>query len=319
MQEVRYWHASPEFRASHDAANKQAEENAPAPAFTPKTQLLKIVHGDGAIGVKGEDFEILFSKGAGGPVSLVVNGKEWLWRAPRIAFWRAPTENDCGCGFPMRSAIWSAVDAWQKCTGLTIEEESSEAVTVRYDFTADVMPELSASVTYQVSSCGKMEVRVHYTGAPNRPQLPLFGLRFATPLPLEKTAWVGLSGETYPDRKKGGIFGSYEEVPHIAPYLVPQECSSHMDTHSTVFTMGGAELTVEKNGKTYAFSAIPYTPAQLEQAQHRDELPVPCRTVITICGEMRGVGGIDTWMTDVEPQYHVSAEQDLDFSFLVHL
>ena len=181
------------------------------------------------------------------------------------------------------------------------------------------MPDLHAHVTYRITAEGRMEVRVHYEGKAGRPQLPLLGLRFATPWPVEKTTWVGLSGETYPDRMKGSRFGTHEEVPHIAPYLVPQECSNHMNTHSTVFTMGGGSLTLEKGDAPYAFSAIPYTPGQLEQAMHRDELPAPCRTVVTVCGKMRGVGGIDTWMTDVEPQYHVSAEEDIDFSFFFHL
>lgn len=318
MQEVRYWHATPEARARQDAANKAAAKDIPAPAVLPQTEPLKIVHGDGALGVKGERFEILFSYGDG-PVSLVSGGKEWLWRAPRPAFWRAPTENDIGCGFPQRSAVWSAVDSWQRCSGMEILEESSELVSVRYTYTADVMPGLSASVTYHVSSHGKMKVDVHYTGKQGRPQLPLFGLRFATPAPVDTIRWIGLSGETYPDRMKGGIFGSHREVPHIAPYLVPQECGNHMDTHQTVFSMGGASLTLEKADTPYAFSAIPYTPAQLEQAQHVYELPAPCRTVITLCGAMRGVGGIDTWQTDVEEAYHVSAEQDIAFSFYIHL
>ena len=319
MQEVRYWHDTPENRKAQDAFNAEAAKNAPAPTFRPKNVPLKTVHGDGALGVQGDGFEILFSVGGGGPTSLVVNGREWLWRAPRIAFWRAPTENDCGCGFPTKSAVWSAVDAWQKCTGREVLEETSDAVTVRYHFTADVMPGLNAHVTYRVTAEGKMEVSVYYEGKSGRPQLPLLGLRFATPWPVEKTSWVGLSGETYPDRRKGSRFGTHEEIPHIAPYLVPQECGNHMDTHSTVLTMGGGSLTLEKGDAPYAFSAIPYTPGQLEQAMHRDELPPPCRTVITVCGKMRGVGGIDTWMTDVEPQYHVSAEEDIRFSFFVHL
>ena len=319
MQEVRYWHDAPENRATLDAANAEAANSAASPAFVPKSGGLKIVHGDGAFGVSGEDFEILFSRGAGGPVSLVVNGQQWLWRAPRIAFWRAPTENDCGCGFPMKSAIWSAVDAWQKCIGFEILTETAECFSIRYDFSADVMPDLVASVTYTVSSQGKMEVAVHYCGAAGRPQLSLMGLRFATPSPITETQWVGLSGETYPDRQKGGIFGSHREVPHITPYLVPQECSNHMDTHSTVFTLCGGTLVLEKKDVPYAFSAIPYTPAQLEQAQHAWELPDPVRTVVTVCGKMRGVGGIDTWGSDVEPAYHVSAEEDIQFSFLIHL
>jgi len=319
MQEVRYWHDTPENRAALDAANEEAARNASAPDFQSKTGDLKIVHGDGAIGVSGSDFEILFSRSAGGPVSLVVNGQEWLWRAPRIAFWRAPTENDCGCGFPMKSAVWSAVDAWQKCTGLEILKESTDCFSIRYDFTADILPDLKASVTYTVFSEGRMDVSVCYVGAAGRPQLPLMGLRFSTPAPISETQWVGLSGETYPDRMKGSSFGSHTEVPHIAPYLIPQECGNHMNTHSTVFTLGDGKLVLEKKDEPYAFSAIPYTPGQLEQAQHTWELPEPVRTVITLCGRMRGVGGIDTWGNDVEPAYHVSAEEDINFSFIVHL
>ena len=48
----------------------------------------------------------------------------------------------------------------------------------------------------------------HYFGMEGRPELPLFGLRFAASVPLERVEWVGLSGETYPDRKKGGVFGT---------------------------------------------------------------------------------------------------------------
>lgn len=43
------------------------------------------------------------------------------------------------------------------------------------------------------------------------------------------------------------------------------------------------------------FTSIPYTPQQLSEASHAYELPTPCRTAITVCGAMRGVGGIDSW------------------------
>ena len=61
MQEVRYWHDTPENRKAQDAFNAESAKNAPAPAFVPKNQPLKITHGDGALGVKGENFEVLFS------------------------------------------------------------------------------------------------------------------------------------------------------------------------------------------------------------------------------------------------------------------
>ena len=317
MQEVRYWHASPAQRAAQDAANEQARAAAKMPVHSVSTAPLRITQGDGAWGVKGEDFEILFSFSQAGPASLRWGNTEWIWRGPRPAYWRAPTENDIGCGFPLRSAIWSAVDAYQSCTDVQVLERSEEAFAICYSFTAQVLPGLKTEVTYRVDRSGNLDVAVHYHGGAGRPQLPLLGLRFATPKPVEKTQWVGLSGETYPDRKKGSLFGLHSEVPHIANYLVPQECGNHADTHYARLHLDGSVLNLEKLDDPFSFSAIPYTPAQLEQAFHVEELPEPTRTVVTVCGKMRGVGGIDTWGTDVEPAYHISAEEDICFRFRI--
>lgn len=319
MEEVRYWFSSQADRAAHDAANARAEKSMPLPPPPIKSAPLRVVHGDGALGVHGQDFHVLFAVHGCGPVSLNVDGKEWLYRAPRPAFWRAPTENDCGCGFPGKSAIWSAVDTWATSDGIHVLEDTPEQVVVQYHFTANIMPDLEASVTYSVHKSGFMDVQAHYTGKAGRPQLPLFGLRFATRQPVDTTTWMGLSGETYPDRYKGSTFGIHQEIPQTTRYLVPQECGNHMNTHFARFTMDQSRLVIQKTDAPFHFSAIPYTPEQLEQATHRDELPVPCRTVITVCGAMRGVGGIDTWMTDVEPAYHISAEQDHDLSFRIRL
>ena len=49
---------------------------------------LRIVIGDVTIGIQGQDFAYIFSVGMGGMESLYKDGKEWLYRAPRPAFWR---------------------------------------------------------------------------------------------------------------------------------------------------------------------------------------------------------------------------------------
>ena len=77
----------------------------------------------------------------------------------------------------------------------------------------------------------------------------------------------------------------------------------------------GHQLSLFKTAQPFHFSAIPYTPFQLEQAHHVEELPRPTRTVVTVCGEMRGVGGIDTWGSDVEQAYHVHSDRDIEFTF----
>ena len=317
MQEVRYWHASPEQRAAHDARNEALAAAASMPIHEESAQPLRITHGDGALGVRGKDFEILFDYNQGGPTSLRRGSTEWLWRAPKPAFWRAPTENDSGCGFPGRSAIWSAVDRYVKSAGMEILEVTAQKCCVRYTFTSDVMPDLHACVTYSVDTSGNLDVTVDYQGCEGRPQLPLLGLRFETPVPMEEIAWQGLSGETYPDRYKGAEFGVFSEKPDISNYLVPQECRNHMNTHWAKLIHGDSCLYLEMLERPFHFSAIPYTPHQLEAAFHREELPLPARTVITVCGKMRGVGGIDTWGNDVEAPYHVRSEENIRFSFRI--
>ena len=76
----------------------------------------------------------------------------------------------------------------------------------------------------------------------------------------------------------------------------------HMGTHTlTVHQQGPAcrttaALTLRMaDGKPFAFSALPYTPHQLESAAHADELPAPAHTILTVMGPVRGVGGIDSW------------------------
>ncbi|MDK7904701.1 hypothetical protein [Staphylococcus epidermidis] len=46
-----------------------------------------------------------------------------------------------------------------------------------------------------------------------------------------------------------------------------------------------------------------------------EELPLARRTVLVIAGAVRGVGGIDSWGTDVEDQYQIDPSQDHEFSF----
>jgi len=317
MQELRYWHADPASRQRHDAQVAQAAACAPMPEHSVSLQPLTVTHGDGNIGVKGQGFEILFSHSQAGPASIRWGSTEWVFRAPRPAFWRAPTENDIGCGFPGRAAIWSAVDQHQKCVAREILQDSADSFAIRYTFSADVMSDLKTDVTYRVGPSGNLDVQVHYFGGENRPQLPLLGLRFPTARRVTRTKWMGLSGETYPDRYKGAAFGLHEEIPGIANYLVPQECGNHMHTHWAKLTMDESVLYLEQLDSPFHFSAIPYTPQQLEQAYHAEELPEPNRTVVTVCGAMRGVGGIDTWGNDVEKAYHVPSDKDIIFRFRI--
>ena len=312
---------------------------------------LRIVYGDAVLGVHGcrggEEFHVLFSYAAGGMESLVCGGMEWIYRPPRPCFWRALTDNDRGSGFALRSGMWYAADQFLGQSKITVAvdgreipfpsapennryngRETASEVRITYQYETITVLSTQVDVSYQVDGTGKIAVFVHYHGQKGLPELPALGLRILMPTCADGFTYEGLSGETYPDRKAGGIPGVYEiEGLPVTPYLVPQDCGMHMDS---VWLQIRRSRTLDPHtrprktaalrfqageGAPFAFSCLPYTPAELESAFHQEELPLPRRTVLTIYGAVRGVGGIDSWGFDVEPEYHISAEEDRIFQF----
>lgn len=324
MQDLRYWYDTPAHRAAHDARNARAAAAFRLPALRAGGPLA-VIQGDVNLGVRGDRFALQFSYTEAGLSSLRLDGgPEWVWRAPRPALWRAPTENDRGCGFPVRSAAWMAADAYPQAAGWQVEEASPQRVCIRYTFTFPTVPGASADLTYTVTGSA-LRVDAAYHGVPGAPELPVFGVRMSTLHPAARVCWTGLSGETYPDRYKGAQFGRWSEQPHIPAYLVPQDCGVHMGTRTLTLEQQDAAcrttaaLTLRMAEEPFAFSALPNTPQELENAAHRDELPCTGRTVLSVLGAVRGVGGIDSWGTDVEPACRLSGEADHRVSFLIEL
>ncbi|HBN23850.1 MAG TPA: beta-galactosidase small subunit [Lachnospiraceae bacterium] len=309
----------------------------------------RIVIGDVTIGIQGQDFAYIFSVGMGGMESLYKDGKEWLYRAPRPAFWRATTDNDRGNGFVFRSAVWSAADRFVRCVKVTARmdeqeismppapennkyngDETCDRFEISYTYETPTVPVTEVTVSYLVESDGRIHVQVDYLGKQGLPELPVLGLRFLMPTAAEGYTYEGLSGETYPDRMAGGIHGVYEvQGLPVTPYMVPQDCGMHMQTKwleivrktSLDNTDRGErssrlKITAEE-GKYFAFSCLPYTAQELENAMHHEELPPARRTVVSILGAVRGVGGINSWGADVEDAYHISGEQDITYGFWI--
>lgn len=216
-------------------------------------------------------------------------------------------------------------------------EEYVENAELTFTYETITVPATTVDVKYMVSADGRIRVKVHYYGKQGLPELPVFGMRFVMPTKAEGYAYQGLSGETYPDRMAGGIPGHYEvQGLPVTPYLVPQECGMHMETeyvtvyrsstlnHMDLQNSPGRQdkkaeertgLTFRAVGAEFAFSCLPYTAEELENATHHEELPLARRTVLCICGAVRGVGGIDSWGSDVEETYRISAEEDIEYEF----
>ncbi len=309
---------------------------------------LRVVYGDFTLGVHGEGFDYIFSYAQDGLESLVKNGYEWLYRCPKPTFWRALTDNDRGNKFHIRSGSWLSADMFIACKETEVITDGisqgkpcapdnnrygadvyANEVSVRYTYETVTNPTALVDVIYTVTETGKMNVRVHYHGVKGLPQLPVFGMRFIMPTLADKYVYEGLSGETYPDRKMGASKGVFQvDDLSLAPYLVPQECGMRMDTEWVEITRhtsmdpnrkdsSAQTLRIEKSGNAFAFSCLPYTASEIENATHHEELPLARRTVLCIYGAVRGVGGIDSWGSDVEEAYHIDAESDIEYEFTI--
>lgn len=311
---------------------------------------VQIIYGDVNLGVCGgcgeKKFHYIFSYSAEGPVSLVSGGIEWLYRVPQPTFWRALTDNDRGSQFHLKSGMWLSADMYVKCVDVKIavdgqeipmpcapennkytEDERADKVCVTYVYETITVPAATVTVDYTVNSDGDIQVDVHYKGVQGLPELPVFGMRFLMPTAADKFVYQGLSGETYPDRMAGGIYGTYEvEGLPVTPYMVPQDCGMHMDTdwveiyRSTTLDNSNKKpgvRTLRFEMEKQAFSCLPYTAEEIENAFHHEELPPARRTVLCIYGAVRGVGGINSWGADPEPQYHIDAQKDMTFGFKI--
>lgn len=313
---------------------------------TGQDNLLTVIYGDVTLGVSGRDFHYIFSYQKGGLESMVMDGREWLYRPPMPTFWRALTDNDRGSQFHLRSGMWLSADVFPRCIGFEVfvngEKVSTihppennchngniraEIVKVIFTYETITMPSTTVKVSYQVKREGSVGLDVHYHGKEGLPELPVFGMRFVMPTKATGYTYEGISGETYPDRMAGGISGIYQiEGLPVTKYLVPQDCGVHMKTKwlevERITTLNNSDgrkepfsLRFESKDKEFSFSCLPFLPLELESATHHEELPLPRRTIVSILGAVRGVGGIDSWGSDVEEPYHIDATKDIIYSF----
>ena len=95
---------------------------------------------------------------------------------------------------------------------------------------------------------------------------------------------------------------------------MPQECGNKVGVrYAKVTDEQGNGLLFE--GKEMEFSALPYTPHELENAMHDFELPNIHHTVVRVAKAQMGVGGDDSWGSSVHPEYLLDVSSKMKFEF----
>ena len=72
---------------------------------------------------------------------------------------------------------------------------------------------------------------------------------------------------------------------------------------------------MEFTGDGMEFSALPYTPHEVENAMHPYELPEVHYTVVGVSKQQMGVGGDDSWGAKTHPEYLLDTSEKMTFTF----
>ena len=293
---------------------------------------VKVIRSTHNIGVRGAHFEVLFSVLNGGLVSYKYAGKEMIEAIPKPNFWRAPTDNDCGNLMGMRYGQWKLASMYLSHkdfrkgaygpANMPEVEVNEKSVKVAYTYIMPTTPTSECKLSYEVFGDGRVKTTLTYDPVKELGDMPEFGVIFKFNADYDRVEWYGLGeAETYADRKKGAKLGIYANkvADNIARYMVPQECGAKEEVRWAKVTDRkgrGMLFEMDENNGPMMFSALPYTPHEMENAMHPYELPEVHYTVVRVAKDQMGIGGDDSWGARTHEEYLLKTDKKMEFSFV---
>lgn len=297
-----------------------------------KIECIKSLHN---IGVRGKNFSAVFSLINGGLISYKYAGEEMLMSSPKPNFFRAPSDNDLGSYMPQRYAQWKIASLYAKPKD--IDEKTSypkpfsnytyneydDKFEIAFKYNLWTNPSSTCELSYTVFADGLVDVKLSYEVVKELGDMPEFSVMFKLDADRNYIKWFGLGpDENYVDRKSGAILDLYESTVEnsLSKYVVPQECGNREEVRYCCITdrkKRGLKF-IYKN-EYFNFSALNYTPNQLEEAMHEYELPRPVHTVVRISKAQMGIGGDDSWGAKTHDEYLLDISKnriDFEFSFI---
>ena len=309
-------------KAGHEVAFGQGiyQVEQPEVGHKGKLEVVRSIHN---IGVKGDGFRVMFSYLNGGLVSYVYGGVEMIKAIPKPNFWRAPTDNDCGNLMQMRYGQWKLASMYAShknpngCVYAPELEVQEDCAIVTFTYCLPTIPASKCRLSYKVFGDATVESTLSYDPVKELSDMPEFGVIFKLDADYNKVTWYGMGPEeTYTDRMKGAKLGIYENqvADNVARYMVPQECGNKTGVR-------WAKVTDRKGrgmlfaGDQMEFSALPWTPHEMENAAHPFELPEVHYTVVRVAAQQMGVGGDDSWGAKTHEEYLLDTKNKMKFTF----
>lgn len=216
---------------------------------------------------------------------------------PMLNIFRAPIDNDYmfGGGYGPKWRDAALYDMRPKVKNITVEKQS-DALTITADIESKSPKGYSVRQhsTWKIYGNGFIDISTEFD--PDKLEYPLGKLGFLLQMPegFEKVSYYGAGPhENYRDRLQSAAIGRYGTSADdmFEPYLRTQDCGNRsnvrwfaVSNHNGVGLMFVADSLMN-------FSALHYTPLDLEKANHPYELTRRKETILTVDLQHCGLGG----------------------------
>ena len=314
-------------KRGHEVAFGQGVYKVEAPAKAVKPARFEVIRSGHDFGVRGENFDVLFSYLNGGLASYRYGGVEMIQMIPRPNFWRAPVDNDNGSLMQMRCGQWKLASMYLShkyptgghYPGMHIPEIEvlDDSAKITFTYAMPTTPATECKLSYQVYGDGSIRTTLIYDPVEGLGDMPEFGVMFKFDADYDNVTWYGMGPEeTYVDRCEGAKLGIYRNKveDNMAKYMVPQECGNKVGVRwASVTDRKGRGMLF--TGDAMEFSALPYTPHEMENAMHPFELPQVHYTVVRVSKQQMGIAGDDSWGAKPLPEYLIKTDEKMEFTF----
>jgi beta-galactosidase len=305
--------ASEQMRFPVEATSATAESLDEMPALTLSEE------GDN-VTISGKEFMLNFSKTAGTITSLEYfntkifdsdaivrrgfgrGGSIGGQQAPQITYtriggplvnlYRAPVDNDARS----RGRATGNVELWNlkgEVTAFGAQKLNDKSVEVKIDLksTEPSGYSVTTNTTYTVFGNGKIDIATTFLPDEASWPLPKLGFIFSLKDGFENVEYYGAGPfENYVDRKTAAFIGRYKTTADemFVPYVRTQDCGNRTDVRWFTITNHNGYGIMVTAPNLMNFSALHYTPVDLNEANHPYELTRRNETVLTV--DLAGCG-----------------------------
>lgn len=277
---------------------------------------VRVTEAGDTISVSGDGFRILFSRRDGLMHSYKVQGVELIKAGYSLKpnFWRPPTDNDYGAGFPALLVNWKRVSEDYALLDYTVDDSDPGMARLRMHYD---LPYVFATLdlTYRINGRGQVAVEESMKADTSHqvPMLPKFGMQLMLPKAFSRMQWYGRGpGESYQDRKDNAFVGLYQGdvSAQFHPYVRPQETANKSDVRWMKLTDPEGRGILITSDTVLNLAARHYLDGDLDdglqkQNSHSGELKERDMTVLSIDLQQMGLGCINSWGAWPMPQYRL--------------